>query len=173
MLPLVWAASKNQCILLPYTATRQIKACCRKCLTEVQSLSVSMENINGSILFHRLFHIYKRCKEEIIKILISHIVIFDFSGGLLNIDIVWRIRQNHICFLAIHQNIINLRQCAISATNSVSAKKPHITRFCNRGFGKLLLHIEIILCDVLIMHAVKKLLDFRRIKTCKCNIKVA
>ena len=52
MLPLVWASSKDQCVLLPDTATRKIESCILECLSEIQPLRIRMEYINGSILFH-------------------------------------------------------------------------------------------------------------------------
>ena len=63
-------------------------------LPEDQSFGIRMEHIDGCIIFHVLFHIYKCCKQEFIEILIRHVVILDLSSGFFYIYIVGRIGKN-------------------------------------------------------------------------------
>ena len=131
-----------------------------------------MEYINGCILFHRLLHVYKCSKQELIEILIRHVVVFDLAGRLLDIYIVWRIRQDKICLLSIHQLIVSLRQNGITADDTVLSKQPYIPSLCHGRFCKLRFHIKVILRDLLIMHGIKKLFDLRRFKACDADIKI-
>ena len=131
-----------------------------------------MEHINGSILFHRLLHIYKCSKQKLIEILIRHVVVFNLAGRLLNIYIVWRIRQDKICLLSIHQLIVSLRQNGITADDTVLSKQPYITCLCHGRFCKLRFHIKVIFRDLLIMHGIKKLFDLRWFKTRDADIKI-
>ena len=64
VLPLVWGTSQYQSILLPDTAAGQIKSGIMERLPEDQSFGIRMEHIDGCIIFHVLFHIYKCCKLE-------------------------------------------------------------------------------------------------------------
>ena len=93
-----------------------------------------MKYIDGCIRFHVLLHVYKGCKKEVIKILIGHIVILDFPGGLFHIHIVGRICKNHIGPLAFHQDIVTFGKNGIPAQNPVLSKKPHITFSGNTRF---------------------------------------
>ena len=131
-----------------------------------------MENINGSILFHRLLHVDECCEQEFIEILIRHIVIFYLSGCLLNIYIVWRIRQHKVGFPSIHQCIVSFRQNGITADDTVLSEHPHITRLGNGRFCKLRFHIKIVFRDFLIMHGIEKLLYLRWFKTRDTDIKI-
>ena len=172
MLPLVWTPSKHQCILFPDAAAGKVEPGILKCFSEIQSFRIRMENINGSILFHRLLHVDKCCEQEFIEIFIRHIVIFYLSGCLLNIYIIWWIRQHKVCFPAVHQCIVSLRQNGITADDTVLSEQPHITRLCNGRFCKLCFHIEIIFRDLLIMHGIEKLLYLRWFKTRDTDIKI-
>ena len=67
MLPLIWGAAENQTRLFPNAAAGKIEAGGIKGLSEIQALRVSMENINGSIGRHNLFHIRKGIEEEVIN----------------------------------------------------------------------------------------------------------
>ena len=131
-----------------------------------------MEYINGSILFHRLLHIYKCSKQELIEILIQHVVIFDLAGRFLDIYIVWRVSQDKICFPSIHQPFVGFRQNGITADDTVLSKQPYISCLCHVWLCKLRFHIEIIFRDLLIMHGIKKLFDLRRFKTRDADIKI-
>ena len=131
-----------------------------------------MEHINGSILFHRLLHIYKCSKQKLIEILIRHVVVFNLAGRLLDIYIVWRIRQDKICFLSIHQLIVSFRQNGITADDTVLSKQPYITCLCHGRFCKLRFHIKIIFRDLLIMYGIKKLFDLRRFETRDADIEI-
>ena len=172
VLPLVRTPSKHQCILFPDAAAGKVEPGILECLSEIQSFRIRMENINGSILFHRLLHIDKCCEQEFIKILIRHVVIFYLSGCLLNIYIVWRIRQHKVCFPAVHQCIVSLWQNGITADNTVLSEQPHITSLCYGRFCKLRFHVKIIFRDLLIMHGIEKLLYLRWFKTRDTDIKI-
>ena len=131
-----------------------------------------MEHIDGCILFHRLLHIHKSRKQKFVEILIRHVVIFDFSSSLLNIYIVWRIRQNQICFSFLHQGIVGFRQNRITADHTMLSEQPHIAAFRHGRLCKLCVHIKVIFFDFFVMYGIKKLLDLRRFKSGKTNIKI-
>ena len=172
VLPLVRTSAKHQCILLPDTAPGQLKPCRLKRLSEIQSFRIRMEYIYGGIRFHVLFHVYKGCKKEFIKILIGHIVILNLSGSLFHIHVVGRIRKNHVCPSAFHQNVVVFGKNGIPAQNPVFSEKPHITFSGNARFLQFPFHIEVILFDLFVMDLIEQLLYLRRFKSRKPCIKI-
>ena len=111
-------------------------------------------------------------KEELIEILIRHIIVFDFASGFFYIHVIGWIGQNEVGSLTIHQLGVGFRQSRVAANQAVSAQEPHIP---NLGHGRLLqfrFHIEVILLDVLVMDFGEKLFYLWGFKTSEVRVEV-
>jgi len=172
MLPLVRRATQHQRVLLPDTAPGKIEPGIVECLSENQSLGVSVEYIDAGIPLHVLFHIDKHGKEEFIEIFIRHIVVFDFASGFFYIHVVRWVGQNQVGSLTVHQLGVGFRQSRVATDQAVSAQEPHIPSLGHRGLLQFRIHIEVILLDVLVMDFGEKLLDFWSLKASEVRIEI-
>ena len=91
-----------------------------------------MEHIDTGIIRHCLFHTGERIKQKLIELVIFHVVILDFACGALIIHIIRRIGYHKVCFLAIHKQGIAFLLGAVPTKQSVVAKQPEVTCFCDR-----------------------------------------
>ena len=67
VLPLIRRVTENEARLLPDATAGQIKTGIGEGFTEVKPFGVGVENIDGRIVCHDLFHIGKGIKQEMIK----------------------------------------------------------------------------------------------------------
>ena len=172
MLPLVRAAPQHQGILLPDAAAGQVKACVFECLAEVQPLGIGMEYIDGSIRLHVLFHIDEGREEELVELIVRHIVILDFTGCFFHIDVIRRVRQHHVGLLPRHQPFIGFRQRRIAADDTVITENPDISFPGNSRLFQFAVHIEVIFLDFLVVHFREKLLDLWCLEARQVDVEV-
>ena len=55
----------------------------------------------------------------------------------------------------------------------MGAKLPDVTKFCHSGFFQLCIYIKLIIVDAFFQGILKQVIQLRRIKTSKGNIKVS
>ena len=128
MLPLIIRSAKHQRILHPNAASRQVKTCIHKCFSEIKSLCICMKYISGAALFQMFCHVLKCRKQKFIKLIICHLIIFNGKSiRTFKCNVIWRIRNNEIGFLSIHQPCHIFTWCRIAAHQSVSANRPDIS----------------------------------------------
>ena len=98
--PLIRTASQHQRILLPDTASGKLKSCILERLTEVQPFRIGVPYIDAAVIRKAVIHTLVSGKQEVVEIAVTHVIVHDLSGSLLNIHIVRRIRQDEVCFLS-------------------------------------------------------------------------
>ena len=86
-----------------------------------------MEDVNGSILGHSLFHIRKGIQQELIEGIIIHVIVLNLTSSAFVVDVVRRVGYHQICFLSSHQHFIGFSFSAVSAVKTVGTKAPKVT----------------------------------------------
>ena len=121
MLPLIWGTPQNKALLLPDAGSGKIKAGIRKGFPKIQAFCVGVKNINGCVVRHHLFHVGKSRQQELIKIIVGHVVIFDFPGAAFVIDVVRRVGHHQVRPGSSHQQIVSLLIRTVPAVQPVPA----------------------------------------------------
>ena len=172
MLPLVWRPPEYQRVFLPDTAPGQIKPGIFERPSEVQPLSICMEQINRTVIGKIFMHFPKSGKQEFIKLRVSHVVIQNLSGGFFHIHVVRRVGKNEICLHPIHQDCIALRKRSIAAEHAMPSECPQVSRFGKNRLFQFGFHIEVVLFDLPAVHLIEQRFNLRRVKACLADIKV-
>lgn len=108
MLPLIRATAQHQRLFFPDASAGKIKPSIREGLTEIQPFSVRVEHIDAGVIRHCMFHLCESVQQELVEGIVCHVVVPDFSGAALIVDIVRRIGHYQIGFFAIHQKILEV-----------------------------------------------------------------
>lgn len=118
VLSLVRTAAQDQGVLLPDAAAGQVEARVLEGLAEVQPLGICVEYIDGSILLHVLFHIDESRKEELVELIVRHVIVLDLASCFFHIDVIGWIRQHHVGLFPGHQPFIGFRQRRIATDDN-------------------------------------------------------
>ena len=86
-----------------------------------------MENVDACIFGHDPLSKDKGVKKELVELVRIHIVIFDFPRSPLIINIVWRVSDHQVGHITIHEKIIGVGNCGITAHKTMFAEEPQIT----------------------------------------------
>ena len=121
MLPLIRRPAQNKALLLPDACSGQIKTRIAKSFAEVESFCICMEHIDAGVVRHHLFHVGKSRQQELIKIIVGHVVIFDFPGAAFVIDVVRRVGHHQVRPGSSHQQIVSLLIRTVPAVQPVPA----------------------------------------------------
>ena len=148
MLPLIRRAAQNQARLHPDAASGKIKARIRECLTEVESFCIRMKHINRRIVCHDLFHVKESIEKELIKLIVGHVVVFDLAGGPFIIHVVRRVRDDKVCFLALHQHVVGFFLRGITTNKPVPSQGPNVPHLRNGRFFQFTIDIKVIILDI-------------------------
>lgn len=103
VLPLVRTTAQHQRILLPDTAPGQVEPGILECLSKVQPLSVSVEDIDGTIVCQMTVHLLERCQKELVEFRVTHIVVQNLASRFFHIHVVRGIGKDQICLGSVHQ----------------------------------------------------------------------
>ena len=131
-----------------------------------------MEYIDGSIRFHVLLHVDECTEQELVELIIRHIVVLDFPSRFFHVDVVRRVRQYQVGLLPVHQPCIGFRQGGIPTDDAVVTEEPDIAASGKSRLFQLPIHIKVIFLDFLIVDFGKELLYFRGLETRQIHIEI-
>ena len=124
MLPLVGRASQDQCVLFPDTAAGKVETCIHKCPAEVQSLRICVEYVDGTVIGEIVMHAGIGRKQELVEVLLGHVVIQDLPCRFLHIYVIRWVRHDDVCLHTIHQLLVGSRIRGVATENGVSSQEP-------------------------------------------------
>ena len=138
MFPLVVLPAHYQTVLIPYETLAHGPAHIMTGSSEVEALAVSMPDIESSARTHDRIRSAEGVYEEFAKRRIFHVVILD--GEVVGcaarvVDIVGRIRQEQVGFVAVHQQCHVSLGGAVAAHESMSAELVDVTALDRGRFG--------------------------------------
>nr|DAL04895.1 MAG TPA: hypothetical protein [Caudoviricetes sp.] len=172
VLPLVRTVSQHQSILLPDTAPGQVEPGILECLSKVQPLGVSVEDIDGAIVCQMPVHLLECCQKELVEFRVTHIVVQNLAGRFFHIHVVRGIGKNQICLGSVHQGIVAFCLSGIAAQNDVLSQMPEVALFGEARLLQLGFHIKVIFLDLFAVDLVEQRLDLRRVKTRLSEIEI-
>jgi|GEM_PF-5401088 len=89
-----------------YTAAGKLESCILECLSEVQPFRIGVPHIDAAVIGKAVIHTLIGREQKVIEIAVAHVVVHDLAGGLLNVHIVRRIRQDEVCFLSFSPDLL-------------------------------------------------------------------
>ena len=165
MLPLIIGATEHEAVLYPDTHTGEMEACVNECLSEREPFGIRMEAVSGSAFFKVVSHVLKSCQQELVKFLALERIVLDrkavrgFEGNA-----IWRIGQNKVCLLAVHELFHILRRGGISTHDSMPAYRPDVAGLHEGRLLKGSGEVKIIIGDVLLIPGAEQFIQLIGIK---------
>ena len=136
MLPMIIAAAEHQLVFAPDEHSRKVKARNIERLAKGHAVSgLAVGHIDGAAVAQDVRSGDHQAAQKSVKLLRRHLVVFDFSGLRLVIDVVRRICPNHVGLFAIHEGGHVRRFCGIAAHQAVHAQQPDISQDAGGHFG--------------------------------------
>ena len=66
-------------------------------------------------------------EEEVIEILVGHVVVHDLACGLFDVHVIRRIGQDQVCLLPVHEPGVNFLAGGVPADHPVRAEQPQVS----------------------------------------------
>ena len=112
-------------------------------------------------------------KQELVEVLVGHVVIQDLPCCLLHVYVIRRVRHNDVCLHTIHQLLVGSRIRGVPAEDDVTSQMPEVSCLGEGRILQFLVHIKVILFDFFRRHLVKELLHLRRLEAGERGVEVA
>ena len=131
-----------------------------------------MEHIDGGIVRHGFRCILKCRQQEVVEGGVLHIVVFDFPGAALVVDVIGRVGDDQVGLQSVHQQREGFRLGAVPADQPVPPQRPDIPGLGNGGVLQLGVYIEVILFDPVLQTVLKKVIDLGGVEAGEEHIEV-
>lgn len=118
-----------------------------------------MKNIDGGIVRHDLLHAGESIEQKVEELLRCHIVVFDLPGGAFVVHVVRRVSHHKVCLPTVHEDFVGFQLGAVTADETMSAERPHITHLAEGGLLQSGIDIEVIVfCFLAVIKELRQLL---------------
>ena len=135
---------EHEAVFLPHESRANFKARILISVMKDAGFCCCVENVDGCVRRHRRVEGGKGRFEELVGVLVIQIVVLDLPGGTFQSHKIRRVRTYEIYLLTAEQTFIRLRQCGISADDTVLAEMPYISCFGDTWLLQFCVHIEVI-----------------------------
>ena len=132
-----------------------------------------MEDVDAGVVCHALIHLAVGSEQELLKLILGHLVVFDLSGSAFVVYVVGRISYDQLCLLSVHQKLIGFRLGGVAAKQAVLAEHPKVASFGEDRLPQLSLDIKVVLLNATFYIVTEQVVQFLRIKTSERDVKVS
>ena len=123
-----------------------------------------MEYVDAGIVGHDLFGVGKGVQQELVESGIFHIVIFDFPGCTLIVNIIRGIGDRQVGQPAAHEQLVGFSFGAVPADQAMFSQQPQVARFGQGWLLQFPVYIEVIVFYTFLHIAGKQIIDLFGIK---------
>ena len=109
-----------------------------------------MENVYAGVIRHDRLSVLKSCQQEIVKSIVCHVVVLDFSGAAFVVYIIRRVCDDQIRLAVIHKNGESFCFSAVSTNQPMSTECPYVAELGDRRLLELLIDIKIVIVQTIL-----------------------